>query len=84
MPHTGHQVQRGAAPVGVGGPASAQLPHVPPTACPVIDSERCLTPNQALPLRCRLASVKMRSGHLLCMGSPGWCTVCPLTTTRPR
>lgn len=37
----------------------------------VIDSERCLTPTRALPLRCRLASAKMRSDHLLCL-DPGW------------
>jgi hypothetical protein len=32
-----------------------------------IDSERFLVPTLALPLRCRLASAKMRSDHLLCM-----------------
>src|SRR5512146_2081527 len=53
---------------------------MPPTTCAVIDSERCLTPARALPLRCRLASAKMRSGHLLCM-DPRWCAVSPLTTT---
>jgi alkylated DNA nucleotide flippase Atl1 len=41
-----------------------------PTACAVIDPERRLTPARALPLRCRLASAKMRSDHPLCMGSP--------------
>ena len=45
-----------------------------------IDSERFLTPTLPLPLRCRLASAKMRSDHLLCM-APGWCAVSPLTTT---
>jgi hypothetical protein len=39
---------------------------MPPTACGVIDSERCLTPARALPLCHRLASAEMRSDHLLC------------------
>jgi hypothetical protein len=45
-----------------------------------IDSERRLTPTLALSLRCRLASAKMRSDHLLCM-SPGWRAVSAVTTT---
>ena len=46
-------------------PDGTERTDMPPTACAVIDSEGCLTP-RALPLRCGLASAKMRSDHLLC------------------
>jgi hypothetical protein len=41
-------------------------PHLPRTACAVIDSERRRMPTRALPLGCRLASAKVRSDHRLC------------------
>ena len=53
----------------IGDPETTERPVMPPTAYAVIDSERRLTPTRALPLRCRLASAKMRSDHPLCIGS---------------
>src|SRR5690348_8374783 len=57
---------------------TAERPQLPSTACAVDGSERRLMPTRALPLRCRLASAKVRSDHLPCMGTPH-SAVSPLT-----